>query len=356
MTDKLHCIAACKHGRKAGKSKEWTLIRCCICMDWFHETCIDGPSQSGASGIWTCPSCRILPALVKTLVTEITSLKTSVEALTSECKELREENIKLRNENSTKTIIQRPQQGGGEKNLIIGDSLLRSVNQTKLKSTEVISISGAKTTDVLDRLSTLQPTYTSVTICVGTNDCSSTSFDADDASTSYKEVIQTAAHLTNDCTKVTVAAIPPRTDSEKAQENVTLLNAAICSVASETSAIFANTTPAFSLADGTPNDGYLTHDGLHLNKAGTNKLMKVINAKIITPDGDATKDFPRGTRNLPHRTSSPGNSAHRTYNMRGCYFCGERNHAQESCRFGRPVTCSQCNGRGHKAKFCRQRR
>ena len=36
----------------------------------------------------------------------------------------------------------------------------------------------------------------------------------------------------------------------------------------------------------------------------------------------------------------------------GCYFCGERNHKKQSCRYGQEIECYNCHNLGHKAKFC----
>ena len=35
-----------------------------------------------------------------------------------------------------------------------------------------------------------------------------------------------------------------------------------------------------------------------------------------------------------------------------CWYCGEPNHTSSVCRHGKELVCRNCDGRGHKAKFC----
>lgn len=325
-------------------------------------------TKNDTAVVWNCASCRKMPKQVSDLCSTVKSLHDLVIHLTDSVRQLHDvnkaQNMKLaamettmhtlqtENENLRKICLGKTfssamtsqADADEEKHLLIGDSLLRSVDPGKLKGTEVISISGGKTADALQRLSDLNENYKSVTICIGTNDCSSTSFDAEETSTTYKELVQSAIEKTADCTRVTVASIPPRLDNSENQNRVELLNAGICSIANETGCCFSNNDAAFSLADGTPNDGYLCRDGLHLNSAGTNKLLKAL--KVQTTADNATKDYtPRST--LMRRKTT-------TTSTRGCYYCAERNHTQEKCRHERPVTCSSCGRKGHKAKFCKQ--
>ena len=366
------CLPTCKHDRKLKKgNKTLPMISCCCCMTWFHEECVSAKNDNAT--IWNCASCRTMPTQVFNLHDTVKSLHDLVLHLTDSVKQLLEANsastaklaamettmhtLKTENENLRKICLGKTfssavtlqPDADKEKHLLLGDSLLRSVDPRKLKATEVVCISGGKTTDALQRLSDMETDFKSVTICIGTNDCSSASFNAEETSTTYKELVQTAITKTTDSSKVTLSSIPPRMDNPENQDRVVLMNAGICSIASETGCSFSNNDACFSLADGSPNDGYLCRDGLHLNSAGTNKLLKAL--KVRTTAENATKDYKPRSASTP---SSRRNTATPTTTTRGCYFCGERNHTKEQCRHERPVTCSSCGRKGHKAKFCKQ--
>ena len=85
----------------------------------------------------------------------------------AECTCLRNENTELkvqRADLTTKHYAQKP-------DLVIGDSLLRGINQTKLARTHVTSLPGVKIKDVASNLARTENKYNKIVICTGTNDC-----------------------------------------------------------------------------------------------------------------------------------------------------------------------------------------
>ena len=76
MTDDSMCVEDCKYD---GTSK-YTLIRCCSCMRWFHDKCLN-VAKEDIKGIWACTICRQIPSKIdeilnftKTLATDFTKL------------------------------------------------------------------------------------------------------------------------------------------------------------------------------------------------------------------------------------------------------------------------------------------
>ena len=102
-TDKLEasavqfCVPECRHNRsEAGK-----MLRCGLCMEWFHFVCVDeNPKYKSA---WACPSCRKMPKILLKLSKDIDQLKNVMdnnklvnEALISKTDALTVENYQLK--------------------------------------------------------------------------------------------------------------------------------------------------------------------------------------------------------------------------------------------------------------------
>ena len=47
----------CRHGGRQGDSE---MVKCCICMSWFHPLCCGDSEEDAQSGIFNCPNCRTL--------------------------------------------------------------------------------------------------------------------------------------------------------------------------------------------------------------------------------------------------------------------------------------------------------
>ena len=174
--------------------------------------------------------------------------------------------------------------------------------------------------------------------------------------------------------------IPPRTDSTIMQQRAEELNSVLQETSTTLGAKFISNDTSFRLADGLPNDGYLSADGLHLNYRGTNRLamniglkpagqeVQIAKTRTTWNQGDrrSTRQNERSqcrqTDNEWHtvrryhahdrRNSTPTNAAPHSSSTPCCYFCGESGHVKQNCRHGRKLQCHTCQPFGHKSKFC----
>ena len=100
-----YCFSNCKIGQKHDKS----LIRCCLCMQNFHQMCVSEKSSIGSGTVWNCLKCRELPGMVRNLSSQISALQLAISTVSQvsvrleekfvvkleECKRLSEENRRL---------------------------------------------------------------------------------------------------------------------------------------------------------------------------------------------------------------------------------------------------------------------
>ena len=381
-------------------------------MHWYHEECMKIKDEE--RGIWYCPNCRLMPSNISKLLGEIQRLHDDMRRIKEtehktheilslikcECEHLREENASLKTQITS--LSQQSFTNGNRKSLLIGDSIVRDIDENKLVKTQVTSLPGAKVTDVLKYLEDNDDSYKSVICCVGTNNCNEDDFKGNDVSSVYRDIITAAKLKVRDPEDVLIVSIPPRTDSTTKQENVDIMNDCLSTITRDNGVTFINNDLTFKLTDGTPNDGYLQQDGLHLTNKGTNRLAKNMQLKV-SPDatnGNVVKTKKHQKQNLRNRQPAAATadcdwqdanganglgknngdwqevnykSGSQRYskqrdtegNHRGtnsgyrqtshkCWFCGEANHVSHNCRHGHKLTCHNCQALGHKAKNCPQ--
>ena len=284
--------------------------------------------------------------------------------------------------------------------LLIGDDLLRNIDENKLVRTTVETISNAKITDVAERLRDehlLNENLKNVFICVGTNDCASKDLNIDEAIISYKNMLKSIQDKVEKPDNIIVSSVPPRKDKKEHQDRVEALNAALTTAAADTGATFVSHDQNFKLVDGEINDGYLLmSDGLHLSRQGTNRLLKNLKVPISKDhlkdatkspkkniskanskrqqaarssesdsDGPQVREFDQTSWSTVNRKTSTNRSQNnsRRYQQRSqpygfsarekrCKNCYEDNHTTVECGFRRPIECRQCYNLGHKQKHC----
>lgn len=89
----LHCIPTCAYGQH---SEDKPMLRCIICMKWFHNTCCQ--ETEAFEGSWTCLSCRQITTKLDRILEEIESYHTinqellqMLQAKTQECETLKQQ-------------------------------------------------------------------------------------------------------------------------------------------------------------------------------------------------------------------------------------------------------------------------
>lgn len=85
------CLASCR--RKSGD-----MTRCCLCMCWYHNACIDNEFEaSETAAVWICTTCRMLPCIMADMQNRMKQME---EAMNSqvECMEKMKDNIDEYNE------------------------------------------------------------------------------------------------------------------------------------------------------------------------------------------------------------------------------------------------------------------
>ncbi|CAH1794295.1 unnamed protein product, partial [Owenia fusiformis] len=323
-----------------------------------------------------------------------TDLVSQLAAKTSKCKDLDEECIYLRKQlTNRKSAIDNP-----SKTLVIGSSIIRDFDHTKIRNTDVTCIRGGKIKDVHKEITELGKTtgpkpYNRVILQIASNDSSQNDASAESIVKDYKLMATGAKNISDE---IHVSSITPRTDNKQAQEVIEAVNAELQVMCdNDNQFTYINNDTIFRLQDGSINDGYLDSWGLHLTKAGSNKLAH--NMKLDTISDDITKPrqfnrprpSPNNHNNRPqapqnvmgisssndtdgwqtvchkkHNNNSSCDNSSSTYqsshsnapnkkgNKPACFKCGESSHLASSCWHPHSVRCYLCNSLGHKQTKC----
>ena len=339
------------------------MIRCCLCMRWHHTECVC-IDNSDEIGCWPCPDCRNIAAdmklmreagtttmettnaTIRQLAYNINIISDTLSQRNFECERLLSDNCDLRHKITLLTTENNVQQWGRlmrHKTLLVGDSLLKKIDEEKLNATKVDAVSGTTVKEVLHRLQAQTAKYENIIVCAGTNDCSDADIDEQRFEATYRVVVKSAKELVLDGRDVRISSIPPRNDSPRKNERVTRANNAIKALSERTGVSYIDNGPSFKLEDGSVNDGYLAKDGLHLTVARTNRL--VINLKLATKNDDVTKSDHSYVRQR-HSKPVPGAGQH-----------DERHHPRRDAARGTQLllnTTKQTDALSHDATLLTQ--
>ena len=296
------CLKECKLKNK----KNIDYIRRCLCAQWYHEKCV-GISPGETIGVWPCPNCRNmasdlkdmresfdkLTSHVKDLLTMQRAAQSHQELLNSELTSLREtitiltdENHVLKNKSLTPDEPTPPP--SSNRCLIIGSSIIRNFDESKLPNHEVCCMPVAYMKDIDNKLKSLTQSgsrFESITIVAGGNDASRPSEDVNLESTvlALKSAKSAIAGAKSMSFNVILSAIPPRTTPDHALGNIKTLNAQYQGTALDSEAHFVHSDEHFYLRDGSINEGYL-YDHVHFTLKGANKFAESLGLKHSDTD------------------------------------------------------------------------
>ena len=331
-----HCVENCLyHGHHNNKD----MVRCCQCASWVHNDCISRREEF-VPGVWSCFRCRLVPTQVQDLVS-------SVAALTQLVTDLSETTIKLQKQHETTASLLKEKEEAYQKLLadnqqlrlrfaevssaaseetwrqfprphgtaLLGSSVIRDIDQTKLVATKCVCIRGGHIKDIqgaVDRLPNDRK-LCRIVLAVGGNDCDSgEDKPVTDIVAEYKDLIESAKTI---AASVTVSSVCPRRKSTEVTERIDALNAGLQGLCSDLQVDFIDNNPAFHLQDGSFNEGYLLPDNVHLTRAATNKLVSNLKLELRQGHTTAHSDHrrrghaPDGTSDEPDSSSEDDLSA-----------------------------------------------
>ena len=294
--------------------------------------------------------------------------------------------------------------------LVVGSSILRDLDENLYSNTQVDAVSGATPgaiTKLLQNHKAKGKNFSQVIILAGGNqlnyDESESDHGIDETISAMKATVMAAQELSS---KVSVCELPPRTHKDCAADVISRFNGRLTEIACD----IIPTQDNFYLADGTPNDGYLDRDLIHLNIRGSAKLVKSMGLELRDPvcrnvvrskaayknprmqEPQSPKNPPRTrytdvvrpqqktssarfqqknpppkplTNQVPpptQRQTSPAPPHAKKQNNVSpikrppplqpeydfCGYCGEPGHNHLTCRHGGPVTCNECGMKTHK--------
>ena len=274
-----------------------------------REIAVLAPAQT-----WCCFQCSQLHSIVSQLKSQLTDMQNTQEELLkrltqmtektaaeqAERKKLQNELIQLRQQ--TTDIAEKLKQPSPPLNtplqkwvtrpltpsappkqsLLLGTSLLRNVDASKIHDWEVIAKGGAKITDLHVELNKLpeHKEYEEIVVVGGSIDAESK--DTENVITDYQALIVSASLRAD---KTTFCSVLPRIDKDLTQK-IKKLNKDLETVCKDENTGFVDMDNFFLLRNGTANEACLIQDGLHLSKYGVDKLL--LGCKVALKPGVAS--------------------------------------------------------------------
>ena len=315
-----------------------------VVKEWFQAL----EEEIYAGSVWTCASCRSIPAVIMEVQQDLKAalqtnhdLVQSLAAKLVENDELRKENTELRvllNKSNNKT------DDDNGNHLVISDTMPDNVIP-KNKKTEIISQHDMTLTECKMKVTNLAKTnYKKVTVAIGRSECMG-NVPVKEITKNLKQLVHQAKAITPQG-EVHVSSVLPCMHSAEAQVRVEQVNSMIADICRDTNASYINSDPSFRLADGDVNEGFLESDGVNLNTAGCNKLIKTLN---LQDDVQLqAKSWAQATQKKAKKVNqaAPKQKA-------PCFNCGEPHHTSNLCRYKHRLTCHKCGIQGHKSSLCK---
>ena len=328
-------------------------VRCSLCMEWFQAL----EEEIYAGSVWTCATCRSIPAVIMEVQQDLKAalqtnhdLVQSLAAKMVENDELRKENVELRahlNKSTTKTV-------DSGNHLVISDTLPDNVTSVNIK-TEIVTEQDLTLAECKMKLTNVaKNNYKKVTIAVGRSDCLGNA-TLKEITNNLKQVVHQAKALSQHG-EVQVSSVLPCMHSADSQVRVEQVNSVIADLCKDSNVGFVNNDPCFRLADGEVNDGFFEADGVNLNTAGCNKLIKTLN--LVNQVQVQAKSWAQAAqRNKPKRAPQVASKTSKTHQAplqqkAPCFNCGEPHHTSNLCHYKFRLTCHKCGKLGHKSSRC----
>ena len=346
-SDDHHCTAQCPYREDAVNLE---MVRCCLCSKWYHLECVSLPPEE--MGVWPCPECRnlvrdvkqtksVLNKLMEHMNTVMATLNNQTEVLNLDKSQLQNKLSQIENENEILRVRNAALEHQLQNNapatnaaciksttLVIGSSLIRNIDEHKLKDTEVRCMSGAKFRDIAAELVALADSdtkYARIVILAGGNDAAAPieHINLEDTINSARAAISAAKRMSDN---VAVSEIPPRFSPPHANDNISALNANVSTLADELNVSFLPNRSHFFLQSDEINDGYY-YNNVHLTLKGSEKLARSMNLTghssmdlcSLKPSQTAAMTRPnprprhrRRSGQQPARGPAPGQQLHTT--------------------------------------------
>lgn len=320
------CHSKCKF-MDGSKSEDVNtkFIQCCLCTVWYHIDCVGiSAKELKKIGFWPCLECRLISKnlhYLRTAISKITNMLSDLcrpnadyhlqnddqyretsertntlellAAKTKECERLKSLNENLKQKLSSENIsmtsesleakdfevddllyrtsecTDKPEVAIAEGHLLIGDSLIRSVDPTA-DDIRVSCMKGAKFVDISKKLRMTKNRFKQITIVCGTNDIS-TKTDIERITSNAKDMIEIAMAKADN---VTISSIPPRLDEAVSSLRLNRMNERLSVLTDTTAATFVNNDLNFKHMNEIPDESLLLADGIHLSAVGVQRLLQ----------------------------------------------------------------------------------
>ena len=162
------------------------------------------------------------------------------------------------------------------KDLLVSNSILRSIDCAKLEKTDVRTLNNSTINDTKEILKTMKRQFKKTTLVVGRNYVDKTLVPiAADVVKNYDEFICMTQSRSEDV--VVFSIMPHMNMSEMTSDVIEQVNSGLLSLCAEKENVsFFDVTSMFKLEDSSFNDGFICDDGVHLTNRGVNKLANLL--------------------------------------------------------------------------------